>query len=124
MAKAFFLVACITVFLAVAFGAFGAHGLQKNVSADRIETFQTGVQYQFYHAIGLFLLALIIHNLGPHPLFQATGYLFLIGIILFSGSLYLLVLTGIKQLGMVTPVGGLCFLAGWITLMIGGWKLF
>ncbi len=124
MAKAFFIAGTLGTFLAVALGAFGTHGLKSRVSPDMIETFQTGVQYQFYHALGLLILALIIRHLGPHFMFQVTGYLFLIGIILFSGSLYVLVLTGIKQWGMVTPFGGLCFLAGWITLFWGGIKMF
>lgn len=124
MAKAFFLVGTVSAFLTVAFGAFGAHGLRDRVTPDMLETFQTGVQYQFYHALGLIILALVIRHFGPQTLFNVTGWLFLAGTLLFSGSLYTLVLTGIKQFGMITPIGGLCFLAGWITLLIGGLKSF
>jgi len=124
MAKAFFMAGCVFALLTVGLGAFGAHGLKSRISADMLAVFQTGVQYQFYHAIALLILALLVRQLGISPLFQVSGYLFIAGIVLFSGSLFVLSLTGIKQLGMVTPIGGLCFLAGWLTMLIGGIKMF
>ena len=100
------------MFLAVAFGAFGAHALKTRLSADMLAIFETGVRYQVYHALGLFALACVG---GP----AKTGWCFVAGIILFSGSLYLLALTGERRLGMITPIGGVLFLAGWLFLLLG-----
>ena len=124
MAKGFFVAAAILAFLAVAGGAFGAHGLKSKVSAEMIETYQTGIQYQFYHALGLLVVAMMIHLFDPGMMLKLSGFLFIGGIVVFSGSLYVLVLTGIKWLGAITPIGGLAFLAGWICLTISGLRLF
>ncbi len=102
-------------FLAVLFGAFGAHGLKNHIAPDLLQIFETGVRYQMYHALALFGLAglpaeIQTRNLNPAALCFAAG------IIIFSGSLYLLALTGVKRWGMVTPVGGLLLLAGWALL--------
>jgi uncharacterized membrane protein YgdD (TMEM256/DUF423 family) len=94
------------MFLAVALGAFAAHGLKARLSPEMLTIFETGVRYQVYHALGLFALAA---TRGPNK----AGWCFVAGIALFSGSLYLLALTGIRKLGMITPIGGLFFLAGW-----------
>ncbi len=103
-------------FLAVAFGAFGAHGLQARLSVELMATFQTAVQYHFYHALALLGVALLSLQFPTAALPRASGYLFLAGIVLFSGSLYVLALTGIRWLGAITPIGGLAFLAGWLCL--------
>lgn len=95
-------------------GAFAAHGLKARLSADMLSVFETGARYQMYHALAMALAALI-----PSPR-AAIG--FLAGIILFSGSLYLLALTGIAVLGAITPIGGLCFIAGWALLAWGAFK--
>jgi uncharacterized membrane protein YgdD (TMEM256/DUF423 family) len=124
MAKGFFVVAALMAFLAVAGGAFGAHGLKSKVSTEMLETFQTGIQYQFYHALGLLIVAIMIQVFQPNLLLKTTGFLFIGGMVVFSGSLYTLVLTGVKWLGAITPIGGLAFLAGWICLVISGWRLF
>ncbi len=111
--------------LAVAAGAFGAHGLQRVTSDPKIlQIYQTAVQYQGWHALALILVAILFSGTGNHKLLQYTGYCFLTGIILFSGSLYLLTLLKIKESGMsrmigpVTPIGGLFFIAGWILLLL------
>jgi uncharacterized membrane protein YgdD (TMEM256/DUF423 family) len=110
------LIAAINGALAVAFGAFGAHGLQGRIDARAIEVFETGARYHMYHALAMGLAALAIRSgAASMPASVAAGF-FLAGIILFSGSLYLLALTGVRSLGFVTPFGGLAFLVGWIAL--------
>ena len=107
-------------FLAVALGAFGAHGLEGRVSPNDLAVFETGARYQMYHALALLLLALLSPGL-PEKLVRISGLAFILGILLFSGSLYLLVLTGVRGLGAVTPFGGVSFLVGWGTL---AWAFF
>lgn len=110
-----------TVFggLAVAIGAFGAHALKKLLeSAGRIETFETAVKYQFYHALALVLLGIVMFQL-KHQLFHYAGYSFIVGVLIFSGSLYVLCLSGITKFGMITPIGGLFLIAGWVFFMLG-----
>ena len=102
--------------LAVIFGAFGAHGLKSKVSPEDLIIFETGVRYQMYHALGLVLLGL----LGMSTSFiisQLPALFFVIGIIIFSGTLYLIPLTGIRWLGAITPIGGIAFIAGWFMLI-------
>jgi uncharacterized membrane protein YgdD (TMEM256/DUF423 family) len=106
--------------IGVALGAFGAHGLRGTVEDRLLETFQTAVQYQMMHALALILMAVVIQQWGRSLAFDITVYAFIAGIVLFSGSLYGLVLTEMKWLGPVTPVGGLCFIAGWFSLAAGG----
>lgn len=109
--------------LAVALGAFGAHGLKKIVSEETVQTFQTGVQYQMYHALALLLTGIIAERFSS-KLVQYAGWLFITGIIFFSGSLYLLTFfkatdtIGLSKIGLITPFGGLTFIAGWICLFI------
>ncbi len=105
--------------LAVAIGAFGAHALKNLLmSTGRTETFETAVKYQFYHALALLLLGILMFQL-KHQFFQYAGYSFIIGVFIFSGSLYLLCLSGITKFGMITPIGGLFLIAGWVFLMLG-----
>lgn len=104
--------------LAVMAGAFGAHGLRQVVDSRGLEVFQTAVTYQMYHAIGLILLGILSAvGLRRRILSMAAGF-FLAGIVLFSGSLYLLVLTDIRWVGPVTPLGGLCFMVGWVLVAV------
>lgn len=110
--------AAVNGFVAVALGAFGAHALAARVTEQRLGNWQTAVHYQMFHVVGLVIVALLSRELGQLPLLKLGGRLFLAGIVLFSGSLYVLVLTEQRWLGMVTPLGGLCFLAGWAVL---GW---
>jgi len=119
MAKIFLILGSSSAGLAVAIGAFGAHALKSVLEAtSRLETFETGVKYQFYHALALILLGLLMQKFD-HRMFTWSGYGFIAGTILFSGSLYILSLSGITKWGAVTPLGGIAFLIGWITLIIG-----
>ena len=108
-------------FLAVAAGAFGAHALRARLSPDLLAVFETGARYQMYHAIALLAVAWMLSRWpGPWP--GRAGWLFLAGTVMFSGSLYLLALTGIRWLGAITPLGGLAFLAGWLCLAVGAFR--
>ncbi len=111
-AKIFLFLGAVNAMVSVLLGAFGAHGLKSKLSAQAMSTFQTGVEYHFYHSLGLLIVGILISQL-PGMGIKVTGWLMFAGIILFSGSLYLLALTGVRQLGMVTPVGGLCFIFAW-----------
>jgi uncharacterized membrane protein YgdD (TMEM256/DUF423 family) len=113
--RLFFLFGAISAFVAVAAGAFGAHGLKSRLSAEMLAIFETGVRYQMFHAIGLFVAAWAASRY-PGAAANWSGWLFVAGTILFSGSLYALSLTEIRWLGAITPLGGLAFLAGWLCL--------
>ena len=116
MQNLFLVAAGINGFIAVALGAFAAHGLKNILSADLLQTFQTGVQYHMYHALALFGIGLLTLHFPNQTLLKIAGYLFLLGIVLFSGSLYVLALSGIRWLGAITPLGGVAFLAAWALL--------
>lgn len=115
MLRVFLLLAALAGFTGVALGAFAAHGLKGQLSAEYLAVFQTGVHYQLIHALALFGVALLAERL-PGGLVKAAGTLFAVGILLFSGSLYALTLSGLGKLGILTPLGGVCFLAGWLCL--------
>jgi uncharacterized membrane protein YgdD (TMEM256/DUF423 family) len=115
MDKTFLLLGAVAAFLAVALGAFGAHGLRGRLAPEMMTVFQTGVQYHVYHALALILVSLIMGRMSGW-LIQTAGWCFAAGIVLFSGSLYLLAVTGVTMLGAITPIGGLAFLAGWACL--------
>lgn len=112
----FLLLAGINGFLAVGLGAFASHGLRNSLSPDLLAVFQTGVQYHMYHTLALFGLGILTLHFPSNTLLKISGYLFLLGIVLFSGSLYVLALSGIRWLGAITPLGGVAFLAGWALL--------
>lgn len=124
MHKRFLTCGALLAGLAVALGAFGAHGLKKLVPPETVATFETGVKYQMYHALALLLAGLIAERLASVWLKRAA-WCFLIGILLFSGSLYLLTAlkatdsVGLGGLGIITPIGGVFFIAGWISLAVG-----
>lgn len=122
MLRVLLLLAGLFGFTGVGLGAFAAHGLKGQLSAEYLAVFQTGVHYQMLHALALLALAALWQRLGGR-LLRAAGVCFCIGILLFSGSLYALTLTGISALGMITPVGGLMFLAGWFCLGLAAWHL-
>ena len=122
MPKTFLILGAINALLCVALGAFGAHGLKQTLSADMLAVYHTGVQYHFYHAIGLILVGLILHQFTSAKLVKLSGWLMLTGIILFSVSLYILSLTGIRGLGMITPFGGVAFIVAWALLAYGLWQ--
>lgn len=121
MDRFFLIVGSVSAFLAVALGAFGAHGLKNSLSSDLLNTFEVGVRYHFYHTFGLFVVAWASTR-WPGGSVTAAGWLFVAGIIIFSGSLYLLSLTGLRWLGAITPIGGLAFLLGWLLLARGVWR--
>lgn len=120
--KLFILIGAINAFLAVALGAFGAHGLEGRVEPKYLETWKTAVTYQMFHATGLFIIGILAGKLPASALISWSGWLMLIGIVLFSGSLYALTLTKISVLGAITPIGGVAFLAAWVLLMIASVK--
>ncbi|MDF2179400.1 DUF423 domain-containing protein [Aliiglaciecola sp. CAU 1673] len=105
----------------VMLGAFAAHGLKGRLDAAMLSAFQTGVQYQLWHALAVLLLV-VLYRQQPQPLLSWAAMAMLTGILLFSGSLYLLALTGIKWFGPVTPMGGLCMILGWGLLLIAAFK--
>lgn len=109
--------------LAVVLGAFGAHALKGKLAGDMIQVYKTGVEYHFYHALGLILVGILSFQLSS-GFINWSAICLVTGIILFSGSLYLLAVTGIKWLGIITPLGGLSFIAGWVFLLLAVWKKF
>lgn len=117
MARSFLAAGALFGLSSVALGAFAAHGLQSSLSADLLNVFHTGVQYQMYHALALLFTGLLVQR-APSRSATVAGWLFVIGIVLFSGSLYVLALTQVTAFGIVTPLGGLAFLAGWFALFM------
>ncbi|WP_263261366.1 DUF423 domain-containing protein [Pseudomonas sp. RIT-PI-S] len=122
MLRSFLMLAAFFGFTGVGLGAFAAHGLKGRLSAEYLSIFQTGVQYQLVHALALLGVA-VLANVLPGRLVGWGGILFCVGIVLFSGSLYALTLSGVSRLGIVTPFGGLAFLAGWACLGLAAWRL-
>ena len=121
MDRLFIVVGALSGFLAVAAGAFGAHALRARLTADMLDVFQTGAQYQMYHALALLAVGILLgrFSVDGSAWLVWSGWLFIAGTVLFSGSLYALSLTGVTWLGAITPLGGLGFLAGWLLLAIG-----
>lgn len=122
MYKLFIIIGSISGMLSVMIGAFGAHALKTTLEAtQRLETFETAVKYQFYHSLALILLGLLMLQF-QHKAFAISGYGFIAGILIFSGSLYALSLTGYTKLGAITPLGGLAFIIGWAAFTWGAAK--
>ena len=117
MEKTFLLIASIFGALAVALGAFGAHALESRLSADLLSTYEVGVRYHFYHALALLGIVAVISRWPEAGTAVWAGWLFVAGILIFSGSLYILAFTGIRWMGAITPIGGAAFIAGWLCLM-------
>lgn len=124
MDRVFITIGALSAFIGVAAGAFGAHALRDRLSAAMLQTFQTGVTYQMYHALALVGVGILLgrFSVDGSQWLTAAGWLFVVGTLLFSGSLYLLALTGTTWLGAITPLGGLAFLAGWVLLALGVWR--
>lgn len=122
--KFFIALGSALAFLSVALGAFGAHVLKDRLSEYDLSVFQTGVQYQMYHSLGLILIAILAMTVlqGSAGLLQWAGWMLTLGVVLFSGSLYVLSLSGIRVLGMITPFGGVAFLVGWLLVVIAAVK--
>ena len=116
MQKNFLLIAAVLGFLGVAFGAFGAHGLRNRLSPEMLSVFETGVRYQMYHVFGLLGVAAAIGSFGQARFLYAAGWSFVVGVLIFSGSLYALALTGTGMFGAITPIGGVGLLVGWACL--------
>ncbi len=118
----FLFLSTVSAFLAVAMGAFGAHALKAVLAPEMLVVYKTAVTYQMWHALGLGFIALLRHQKPTERLIIYAGWLMFAGIILFSGSLYLLSLSGVKWLGMITPIGGVCFLSAWLLVIIFSFK--
>jgi uncharacterized membrane protein YgdD (TMEM256/DUF423 family) len=116
MNNLFLVLAGINGFIAVSLGAFAAHGLKSMLGPDLLATFQTGVQYHMYHSLALLAVGILVLQFPAQTGLRIAGFLFLAGIVIFSGSLYVLALSGIRWLGAITPLGGVAFLAGWALL--------
>jgi uncharacterized membrane protein YgdD (TMEM256/DUF423 family) len=121
MERVFFVAGALSAFVGVAAGAFGAHGLKGRLDADMLATFEVAVRYQMYHALAL-LAAAWVHSRWPGGAAAASGWLFVAGTVVFSGSLYALSLSGVRWLGAITPFGGVAFLAGWLALAWAVWS--
>ncbi|SHH35959.1 DUF423 domain-containing protein [Ferrimonas marina] len=122
MARLYAMIAAASALLATILGAYGAHGLPGRVSASLLESFQTAVQYQFFHALALFGVALALRGRGGERWLQGAGACFIVGSLGFSGSIYALVLVGNKFFGPITPMGGMTLMIGWALLMVGAWR--
>jgi uncharacterized membrane protein YgdD (TMEM256/DUF423 family) len=120
--KLFLIIGAINAMLAVALGAFGAHGLEGKISEKYLEVWKTGVQYQMFHAMGLFVIAFLLSKFPQSSLLTASGWIMFAGIVLFSGSLYVLSTSGIKVLGAITPLGGVAFIVAWILSVVADGK--
>lgn len=118
MSKLFLLLGALLAFIGVAAGAFGAHALKQKLHADMLNAFEVGVRYQMYHALALIMTGMLYERYA-HPLIMSAGWCFLIGTTIFSGSLYILSLTGIRVWGVVTPIGGVFLLIGWMLFSVG-----
>lgn len=122
--KLFLAIASVLGGLSVIFGAFASHALKDKLSDRALEIWQTGTQYQMYHALALLLVALLLSRIETPPTFlNIAGFAFIAGVILFSGSLYALSLSSIKWLGAIAPVGGVALIVGWTSLLIAAWGL-
>ncbi|UFQ97467.1 DUF423 domain-containing protein [Pseudomonas wenzhouensis] len=122
MARLWLLLSAFAGFTGVALGAFAAHGLKQRLTPEYLAVFQTGTHYQLIHALALFGVGLLALQM-PGRLVNLAGGAFALGILLFSGSLYLLTLSGIGKLGIITPFGGVAFLVGWLCLGLAAWRL-
>ena len=121
MDRTFFGLGALLAGIAVAAGAFGAHGLRDRLAPDMLAVFETAVRYQMYHALALLAVAWAAVR-WPDSSAVVAGWLFVAGIVVFSGSLYVLALSGVRWLGAITPLGGLCFLGGWSVLVWTVWR--
>ncbi len=124
MTQIFLSLAAILGGLSVAAGAFGSHALREKISERSLEIFEVGTRYQMYHALALLVVALLLSRIeSPPSTLLASGWLFIIGITIFSGSLYALSLSGVKYLGAIAPIGGAALIAGWGALAFAAWSL-
>jgi uncharacterized membrane protein YgdD (TMEM256/DUF423 family) len=120
MDRTFLLISALAGLIGVGFGAFGAHALRSRLSPDMLAVFETAVRYQMYHALALLAVALAVGRIGDAVLLKLAGWFFVVGIVLFAGSLYAIALSGRTAIGAITPIGGLAFLLGWVCLVLMG----
>jgi uncharacterized membrane protein YgdD (TMEM256/DUF423 family) len=121
MDRVFLVIGALSAFIGVAAGAFGAHGLKGRISPEMLSVFEVGARYQMYHAFAL-IIAAWVQTKWPSSLVTIGGWFFVIGTIFFSGSLYLMSVTGARWLGAITPLGGLAFLSGWVCIAWSAWR--
>jgi len=121
MERLFVILGALSGAIGVAAGAFGAHALRAKLEPRMLEVFETGARYQMYHAIALLAVAWVASR-WPGSLTTASGWLFVAGTVLFSGSLYAMALSDVRALGAITPIGGVCFIAGWVCLALAAGK--
>jgi len=117
MHRTFLMIGALSGAISVAAGAFGAHALRERVEPRLLEVFETGARYQMYHALALIAVGLIASR-WPSGLATSAGWLFVAGTLFFTGSLYAMTFTGVRALGAITPIGGVCFIAGWVCLAL------
>lgn len=122
MAKVFLILGAVSAFMAIALGAFGAHALKARLATDLLAIFHTAAQYHFWHALGLLIVGILALRFPDLALIKWSGWLMVAGTVVFSGSLYVLSLTGLRILGAFAPLGGVAFLAAWVLLGLGIWK--
>src|SRR5687768_12107061 len=121
MVKTLWIIGSVLGFTAVAAGAFGAHALRERLTPDLLAVFETAARYHMYHALAILAAAWAAAQ-WPGALTSAAGWLFTVGVLVFSGSLYILALTGVRWLGAITPIGGVALLVGWICLILAAWR--
>jgi len=122
MYKLFLILGSINAAAAVSMGAFGAHSLKTKISEHMLSVFQTAVQYHFYHSLGLIIIGVLTISIKPEKYLGIAGWMMFFGIILFSGSLYILSTTATRWVGIITPFGGIAFIASWVFIAIAVWK--
>ncbi|MCB0124032.1 MAG: DUF423 domain-containing protein [Caldilineaceae bacterium] len=122
MDRLFFALGSLLGGLGVAIGAFGAHAMRGRITEDLLANYETGVRYHFYHALALFAVVVAIQRWPSSALPVVAGWLFIVGVIIFSGSLYLMAFTGLRWLGAITPIGGVALIAAWVCLLWVAWR--
>ncbi len=122
MGRLFLIIGAVSAAISVAAGAFGAHSLRQTIEPSLLDVFETGARYQMYHALALVGVGLVASR-WPSSLLASAGWLFVAGTVLFTGSLYAMTFTGIRVLGAITPLGGLCFIGGWICLAVAAARI-
>lgn len=120
--RIWWILGAVNAALAVGAGAFGAHGLKERLSAEMLAVFETGARYHMYHALALLAVGWLASQ-APSSMVQAAGWCFVVGIVLFSGSLYALAISGVTKLGMITPFGGTLFLVGWVLVAVAAFRM-
>lgn len=122
MERLFFSIASLLGGLAVALGAFGAHAMRGRIAENLLANYETGVKYHFYHALALVAVVVAIQRWPSSNLPVIAGWAFVIGVIIFSGSLYIMAFTGLRWLGAITPIGGVALIVGWVCLLLVAWR--